>query len=184
MPRLTTALFPGDIVLVRSETRFGWLIRQFTRTFGEKRSKVNHAAIMVNASDVIEVGQRTIKRNLQRHYAGTANAIAVYRWKGLTVNQRITIAEKAMSYLGAEYGWWKIVAHGIDRMIGGPYLFRRLARQDRYPICSWMVAWSYAAIGKDFGVSAKAADPDHIWDYCVEGETKGQFLEIFALGRL
>jgi hypothetical protein len=38
---------------------------------------------------------------------------------------------------------------------------------DKYPICSWLVAYAYDAIGWDFGVPPWVAQPDCIWDYCM-----------------
>ena len=44
-------------------------------------------------------------------------------------------------------------------------VFRRVTKDDSYPICSWVVAHAYKAAGKSFGVKAWAANPDHIWDF-------------------
>ena len=185
MAAASISLLPGDIVLVRSKGIFAWLIRQFTRTAGEKRTMVNHVGVMVDQTNLVEALQTTMKHDLRSRYAGSAKAqIAIYRWIGLTDDQRAAVATKAVSYVGRKYGWLKILAHGLDRIIGGRNFFRWLAREDKYPICSWVVAYSYRVIGKDFGVPPNAADPDHIWDYCVENDTKSQFDEIFPLGTL
>ena len=181
----TLELVPGDIVLVRSQGVFAWLIRQFTRAAGENRTKVNHVGIMVDKDHVVEALQTTVKQGLGARFAGNRRfQIAIYRWKGLTDQERVAVASKAEGYVGRHYGWLKVLAHGLDRIIGGLYFFRRLAREDKYPICSWVVAYSYRVIGKDFGVPPNAADPDHIWDYCVENDTQTQFEEIFPLGVL
>ena len=94
------------------------------------------------------------------------------------------VAAKAGGYVGRSYGWLKIVAHGLDRLIGGRYLFRRLAMVDNYPICSWVVAYAFDDIGKDFGLPPNTADPDHIWDYCVEHDTSQQFEQLYPLSKL
>lgn len=184
MVSATLQLLPGDIVLVRSHGLFAWFIRQFTRTAGEKRTRVNHVGIMVDGQHIVEALQTTRKYDIHWRFAGKPFQIAIYRWSGLTEQERATVATKAESYIGSKYGWLKILVHGLDRIIGGRYFFRRLAIQDKYPICSWVVAWAYDGIGKNFGVPPNAADPDHIWDYCVENDTSGQFEEVFPLGRL
>jgi len=177
-------LLPGDIVLTRSKGFVGWLIRQFTRTTGEKRTKVNHCGVMVDGDHLVEALSKVFKNDLRQRYRGGRAQIAIYRWKGLTEEELQTVGAKAHSYVGRGYGWTKILAHAMDRMFGGVYWFRRLARMDKYPICSWVVAYAYHTIGKGFGVEPNAADPDHIWDYCEEEETRAQFEKIFPLGKL
>jgi hypothetical protein len=36
---------------------------------------------------------------------------------------------------------------------------------NKYPICSWVVADAFAKVGKDFGVEVGMATPDDIWDF-------------------
>ncbi len=185
MPESGLELLAGDIVLFRSKGLFARLIRQFTRTAGERRTKVNHCGVMADGSLVVEALSKVLKHDLRRRIGPSARAqIAIYRWKGLTPDDRAKVALKAESYVGRTYGWPKIVAHTLDRIIGGRYLFRRLARNGQYPICSWLVAHAYTVIGKGFGVPPNAADPDHIWDYCAEEETRSQFEEVLPLGPL
>ncbi len=174
----------GDIVLVRSPGPFGWLIRRFTQLSGERRTKVNHVGVMVDGQNIVEAQSRTRKWDLRWRYAGRSNHIAIYRWKGLAAQEQATVAAKAEEYVGRKYGWFKILAHALDRYFNGIFLFRRLALQDKYPICSWVVAYAYKKIGRDFGVPPNGADPDHIWDYCVEEATASQFECLFPLGTL
>lgn len=83
------------------------------------------------------------------------------------------VAQKARGYEGRKYGWGKIAAHLGDWMLGGRYVWRRLARMDKYPICSWVVASSYGEVGENFGVKVGEASPDDIWDWCLKrGEWK------------
>ena len=69
-----------------------------------------------------------------------------------------------------------------DWALLGAYVFRRLGRMDRYPICSWLVAHSYKAAGLHFGVAPGAATPDDIWDFVTTRTDR--FQEIRPLGPL
>jgi hypothetical protein len=73
----------------------------------------------------------------------------------------------AERYVGRRYGYLKMLAHLLDWLFLGVYLFRRIASMDRYPICSWVVAHAYGKTGRHFGVAPGAASPDDIWDYVV-----------------
>jgi hypothetical protein len=75
------------------------------------------------------------------------------------------IIKGAESYVGRKYGVLKLFAHFADWLLLGAYVFRRLAQMDKYPICSWMVAYSFEKGGVSFGVPPNAATPDDIWDY-------------------
>ncbi len=76
----------------------------------------------------------------------------------------------------------KLVAHLADWFLQGAYVFRRLTQDDRYPICSWVVACSFAKADKNFGVVPGAASPDDIWDFCKANPDK--YTEVLPLGPL
>jgi hypothetical protein len=106
----------------------------------------------------------------------------VFRPLNLTDADLAKVVAKADTYVGRRYGYLKILAHWLDWLLQGAYVFRRLARQDRYPICSWVVAHAFAAAGKHFGVEPGAATPDDIWDF-VTGHPD-RYREVVALARL
>lgn len=160
----------GDIVLTRSDSPGGSIIRWFTQSKGETATKVNHVGIMVDGFNIVEALAHVLHRPIDVGYTG--KPIAIYRPLNLTDAEREAITVKAMSYVGRTYGYVKIVAHAIDRFFGGVYVARRLACVDRYPICSWLVAQAYKVAGKDFGVAAGQADPDDIWDFVVARQDK------------
>ena len=94
--------------------------------------------------------------------------MAIYRPTNLTDEEQTQILMAANSYAGKRYGYLKIFLHFFDWLLVGEYAFRRLGRMDRYPICSWLVAHSYKKAGKHFGVPARAANPDDIWDFVTD----------------
>ena len=72
-----------------------------------------------------------------------------------------------------------IVAHFLDWLLLGAYLFRRVVPGNKYPICSWVVADAFAKAGKDFGIKVGMATPDDILDFIEENPDK--YTEIYPL---
>jgi len=174
---MATNLQAADIVLVRGTGWVDKLVRWFTRSQGEAPTVVNHVGVMVDSVNIVESAGTTIKHPFSEVDRGK---VFVVRKKVLTQGQKDAISQKALSYVGRKYGYLKLVAHGIDHLLGDRYLFRRLCLMDDYPICSWVCAWAYAAAGLGFGVPPGEADPDSIWDYCMEKLTKENFELVYS----
>ncbi len=177
-------LQPGDIFLTRGASLISRLIRFFTRSRGESRTLVNHVGIVVEGGDVsravvVEALRVVTRRGLADGYAGTGTSVAVFRPINLTSQETDVIVQAAERYVGRKYGYVKIVAHALDWMLNGVYLFRRLIGSDEYPICSWVVAHAYAKAGKTFGVEPGAASPDDICDFVTENPDK--YVQVRAL---
>jgi len=164
-------LEPADIFLTRGSGFLSWAVRFFTRTIGESRTRVNHCGVIVEGGPprtavAIEALARVRRHPLGEQYGGDPKqSVAVYRAKGLAPEDVEAVVAAAGHYEGKRYAWWKILAHLLDWLLLGAYLFRRLAWMDRYPICSWLVAYSFEKAGIEFGVAPKAATPDDIWDH-------------------
>ncbi len=171
-------LEPGDIFLTRGLGLFSRLIRFFTRGIGERRTQVNHVGLVVEPGPPpeaigIEALSRVRRHPLKRRYGrGKRQEIAVYRPLNLSEEEVALIVATAEKYVGRRYGYVKIVTHLLDWLLLGAYAFRRLARMDDYPICSWLVAHSFGKAEKTFGVPAGAASPDDIWDFVTAEEEK------------
>lgn len=180
-------LAPGDVVLTRSGGIVGWAIRLCTRRIGESRTRASHTGIIVQGGSlqdaIIVEALATVKRHrLWERYANANREVAVFRPLNLTEAEIASVVAKAETYVGRRYGYLKLVAHWLDWVLQGAYVFRRLANQDRYPICSWVVAHALAAAGKHFGADPGAATPDDIWDF-VTGNPD-VYREVVALARL
>jgi len=166
-------LEPGDVFLTRSTSLLGRLIRCCTRSFGESRSKVNHVGIVVKAGSMVDavVVEALIKvrrhRLWEQYGPPKKDHIAVYRATNVLPEEMKVIVAEAEEQVGKRYGFGKILAHFLDWLLIGAYVFRRLTQNGDYPICSWLVAHAYAKAGYDFGTPAGAADPDDIWDFVV-----------------
>ena len=167
-------LKPADIVLTRGRGLVSRLIRLCTRRIGESRTKVNHVGVVVQRgllrdAVIVEALSRVVEHRLAEQYGDGRSDVAVYRCRPLTELQRLAVAEAARDYVGRRYGYLKIALHSLDWLLQGAYVFRRLGRMDRYPICSWLVAHVYARVylpeRQSFGVKPGAATPDDIWDH-------------------
>jgi len=79
-----------------------------------------------------------------------------------------------------KYDTLKLAAHLLDWLLLGVYLFRRLADNGDYPICSWLVAHAFGEAGKNFGVERGAAEPDDIWDFVTAKTDKYECLHPLA----
>lgn len=164
-------LRPGDVFLTRSTSLLGKLIRICTRDFGEKRSKVNHVGIVVEAGGmkeavVVEALSMVREHKLWKQYSPPKKDwVAVYRSKNVSLEEMEIIVATAKRQVGKKYGYLKIATHFLDWCFSGIYFFRWFARNGKYPICSWLVAHAYGKAGYDFEVDIGEANPDDIWDF-------------------
>lgn len=180
-------LEPGDIFLTKGSNWVSRAIRFFSRTGGESRTEVNHAGVVISygtyeSATIVEANSTVVKRTMGAYRRMKNTEVAIFRPVNRDEYVLETIALKANSYVGRKYGYLKIVAHFLDWCLGGRYFFRRFARMDRYPICSWVVSYSYDAVHMDFGVPPWAASPDDIWDYCLSHPE--EFVLVHRLGTL
>lgn len=166
-------LKPTDIFFTRGSGLISRAIRIMTRSIGEPRTQINHVGLAITDHLCIEaVGKGVIVRDSIPYYLKHGDQIAIYRPINLDWIDKENIINKAMLYEGKTYGFVKMITHFLDWLLLGAYVFRRLTNTDRYPICSWLVAQSYRAASKDFGVAAGAATPDDIWDFVVNNPDK------------
>jgi len=152
-------LKPGDVFFTRGTSCLSHVIRVCTRSFGERQSKVNHVGVVVEQDGVqtavvVEALSKVRKHRLWERYGPPKkDHVAVYRANNLNAEQIEIIIAEANEQVGRPYGYVKIIAHLLDWLLNGAYVFRRLTSDPRYPICSWLVAHSYSKAGKHFGVA-------------------------------
>ncbi len=178
-------LKPADVFLTKGKGSVSRAIRFFTRGIGESRTQVNHVGVVVESGNlktavVVEALTRVKRHRLWNKYGPPKkDSVAIYRSKNLSQDEIEAIVAAAKSYVGRRYGYFKIFVHLVDWILLGAYVFRRLARMDRYPICSWLVAHAFGKAGKHFGVEPGAAAPDDIWDF-IQGHPQ-IYEEIYSL---
>lgn len=164
-------LKPADIFLTRGKGFIYSGIRFFTREIGESRTEVNHVGVVVEegtlkTATVVEALSRVKRHSLGKRYGPPrTDSVAIYRAKNLTPEEINTIVNAAEDYVGYKYGYPKVLAHVLDWFLLGAYVFRRMATMDKYPVCSWVVAFSFLKADKHFDVEPGAATPDDIWDF-------------------
>ncbi len=164
----------GDVFLTRGDGFISRAIRFFTRGIGEKRTKVNHVGLVVQSGNlesaiVVEALTMVKRHKLWSQYGPPKkDFVAVYRAINLTEEEVDKIVAEAESQVGKNYGYLKIVAHLMDWSLLGAYMFRRMVPDGKYPICSWLVAYSFSKAGKHFGVEPATGTPDDIWDFVAE----------------
>lgn len=151
-------IWPADVVLFDGTSRFAHLIRAFSKP--AEKVRATHAALGVDHGIVVEAVTRGVVQRAFPLQADTLN-VRVYRPLTLSANDRDAIAAIGRSYVGRPYGWGKVALHAVG--------LQRFSFMDQYPVCSWVVAASYAkACGLWFGVPVRTATPDDIDDYVRE----------------
>jgi len=169
----------GDIVLFSGVGDLygrvgGWLMR----TSGEGPTYAVHTAQFLDAGRYLEMEMVTriratndILKKHQVHDLWERRGFEVWRCRWLSAGQREAVSCEALHYLGAKFGMAKFLTHLLDgllvKVIGREiFFFRRLNHDQRYPICSWITAFSYdRALHYRFGVPPECADPDEIGDW-------------------
>lgn len=180
---------PGDVGFTRG---VGWLqnaIRDATRSRGEPPSVVNHTLLFTSSGLVapLEPGIAVPESDQARcvealwhvehrhwwkaHHGDVGSTIYVYRPLFLDEEAAARVVRLALRHEGQRYGWWKLLFQLADHV--APWddkKLSRLLRVDSRPICSYLVADSFAEAGwpQAFGteVPPQAQDPDDQWDYC------------------
>ena len=153
------------------------LVRICERTPGEPRSAVAHSMIVnedapdIFSTDVIEANWRVELTHVARKYRKKKKTeVMIANPLFLDSSERREVARVARTHLGQKYGWWKIGLHGLDyfrsRRTGKEsFFFRSIIRMKSRPICSYINALAYQAVGYKFlGKPAGVIQPDDIYD--------------------
>ena len=164
---------PGDIILCPGKRDVpGVLTRWATQSHDERPTYAVHTAQFLGARRVIELQRDgVVKKRSTEEFLRMRSAFEVWRCSLLTLSQRQAVTRKSLEYLGRKFGWSKLVTHLLDGLVNKithkeVFFFRRLNHDQRYPICSWITAFSYdRALHYRFGVSPECADPDQIYDW-------------------
>ena len=186
---VSAILHPGDVFLTRGKGFKRRTIRFFTRGFGKKRTKVHHVGLVVEGGDlttaiIVEAVSRVKRHRFWSAYGPPKkDSVAIYRATNLSQDEIDTIVRRAESHVGKRFGYPMIVAHFLDWLLLGAYVFRRIVPGGKYPICSWVVADAFGEVGKNFGVEVDMATPDDIWDF-VADRSPSQYEQIHPLAPL
>ena len=165
----------GDIVHIQKNSILARLVRWGTRAKGEEETWASHTALVLDVAHgvlIIEAISPRVTIRPMAVYTRPGVRVVISRCPGgLTQREKASVVAKAREYCSRRYGYLKVAAHALDRLLNNRYLFRRLARVDNYPICSWLVAFVYdRSLGIQFSVPPNAAQPDDILDSCVRNQ--------------
>jgi len=162
---------PGDIILCPGKRAIPHILTRWaTQSHNEPPTYAVHTAQFLTPHRIIEMQAVVMKRSA-REFFGIRKTFEVWRCRSLTLAQRHSIARKSLEYVGRKFGWAKLATHLLDdivnKVVHKPvYFFRRLNHDQRYPICSWITAFSYdRVVHYRFGVPPEGADPDQIYDW-------------------
>jgi hypothetical protein len=164
-------LKPGDVGNTAGDTLLGYLIRRFSTTKGEEPSQVNHSFVVVKGGtpDKAEIVEAlsTVKRHpLVKQYGGRNTGVEIWRPAWLTDDQREKVAWAALGYVNLDYGYHKIAANAIDRLLfGGRAVARDWFSGAKQPICSHLVGLAFEAVEYTFGHAPHRLQPDDIADW-------------------
>ena len=173
-------LLPGDVVCVKGKkSKISFLIRVMSTLRGEPPTVANHVAMMMDDHVLVEAIHPCVTERLLLYHYGQwpeRYEVALFRRNDWTAMLGAKLRWAAQHYLGKRYSIGKLVCHAVDWFLtqawwlfgghGEAYLARRLTG-DRYPICSWLVAWIYERAGRGFITPPAKAQPDDIWDECM-----------------
>lgn len=163
----------ASIIHVRGSGTISKGIRYFSRIPGEPVTESNHVGIMLGPPGIFA---ETVWKGSR---AGYANELLANRGEirigtplNLTFDQKKEVVSSVWEQLSEArgYGYGKIVLQLGDNVASRIFrrnvvLFRRMAKLNRYPICSAFVARAYASVGLDFGIEYNMATPDDILDF-------------------
>lgn len=172
---------PADIIFAPGSA----LIRLFQRSPSEPPTWAGHVAGMGTPVDVVEALWR-VRSKPWAEWAAHNPQYEVWRHTGLTFDQRLDIADRALGAVHntIHYGWWKLGIHlgdwglawaayaaTLGQRTGELYALRHLLFLDEYPICNWVWAKAYQdAMGYQFGVRATWTTPDTMRDHVLESK--------------
>lgn len=156
-------LLPGDIVLTRSSSLMGRLIRWGERSPHEPRSVYNHAALVVDPpAMIVESAFRVRRCSLWDYHLD--DGIVAYRPPYTSEEDKRYVIAYALRWVGAFYPTDHLFFYLIDNKIfRGRTVARRLLPHDK-GVCSSLVAFAFRELRMSFGVDEP--DPDDIHDYC------------------
>jgi hypothetical protein len=174
LTRDKAVLQTGDVIHVQNRGLLSNLVRSFSKEDEEDLSWASHSAMVLRVNDeiqIIEALLRTVIRPITA-YKGKKSKLLVWRKPGgIEEEHKLKMVEKAEYYEGKIYGFWEIALHVLDRCLNNSYVFRRLIKDNDYPICSWLVAYVYdRVLGYHFGAPPNAAQPDDLLDHCVDSD--------------
>ena len=117
----------------------------------------------------------------ERHKSESGYRVQVFRPLFLADGDAEAVVAEALTHVGQRYGWFKLGFHLADRVLfKGRETLSRLMFIDSRPICSYMLAQAFEAVGYPHafgtGIPARAQDPDDQHRVVVSGEYRWAYV--------
>lgn len=161
-------MLAGDILVVSGTS---WLSRQIEKATD---SPASHVGVIVKGPPtpiVIEALSEVMRRPL---CISVENSAGYWLLEALNVTdlQRQQIVSAAAGMLDRPYSYWKIGLQGIDAILHTRWFTEHLSFDSMHPICSMLVADSYAMAGLDFGIPDNSITPADILNFAEKNPDK------------
>ena len=188
---MTIQIEIGDILGYSGMGILGKTIKWFEKGYHETPSVLSHCGLFANEGSPknVNIIEALFPKGVTYRrfwHASKDDLPYCYILKPLNLNikLRLLVIRVSMQYVGDPYGTLKIIPHALDGLMAKAFrkrdfrLFRTLCKIDTFPICSYLVAKSYAILDLDFGIQGSMATPDDIWDFALQNPDKYEIIQI------
>lgn len=160
----------GDVILMQNKGFIGKIIRRILDFFQTDDVQYSHVALAVSEDEVAEALWSGIRRRSFEESVKKARCVKIIRFKNLTDQQREWIELRAVSKIGTNYNYYRLLLQLLDNIFATNWFTRRLKLSKEWHICSTYVAWVYKALGIYFNrVHWLSVEPDDIDDEVANG---------------
>jgi uncharacterized protein YycO len=162
---LNVKLQCGDVILMQNKGFIGKLIRRVLDFFQKDEVSFSHVAIAVSENEVAEALWSGIQRRTLEESVKKARCVKVIRFKNLDDHQKEWIELRAISKIGTNYNYYRLLLQLFDNIFHTNWFTRHLKLSKEWHICSTYVAWVYKALGIYFNEAHwLSVEPDDIDD--------------------
>lgn len=160
----------GDVILMQNKGFIGKIIRRILDFFQTDDVQYSHVALAVSENEVTEALWAGIRRRSLEESIKKARYVKIIRFNNLTEQQREWIELRAISKIGTNYNYYRLLLQLLDNMFATNWFTKRLKLSKEWHICSTYVAWVYKALGIYFNeVHWLSTEPDDIDDEVSKG---------------
>jgi uncharacterized protein YycO len=156
----------GDVILVYNRGFLSKAIRWVLNFFQKDGANYSHVAIAVSEKEVTEALWNGIRKRTFEESIARAKGIKIIRRKGLDDFRRELLELRALSKIGTNYNYYRLLLQLLDNVFATNWFTRHLRLTKDLNICSTYVAWVYdKGLGIRFNdVHWLSVEPDDIDD--------------------
>jgi hypothetical protein len=161
----------ADILFYHSTNWLGKSIAWATTGYRESKTFATHTGLLTAGQKIIEAlfPQGVTFRDFKNFYDGSNIVIA--RPLNLSDRERLNIVMAGYQMIDEPYGTLKLIPQLGDGILGkilkkkDIIFFRKVCGDNKFPICSTLVARCYEHANLNFGIDDRYANPDEIFDF-------------------